>query len=130
LYGDIISDLGAAIQGGMGVAAGGNIGDNHAMFEPIHGSAPRHAGKRRANPTAAILAGKMLLEWLGERHNDQQALDAATIIEEAVTTVLKEGKVRTYDLCKGPYASQKPSTTKQMGTAIRKMIQKTLKERS
>lgn len=130
LYGDIISDLGAAIQGGMGVAAGGNIGDNHAMFEPIHGSAPRHAGKRRANPTAAILAGKMLLEWLGERHNDHQATDAATIIEEAVTSVLKEAKVRTYDLCRGSYASQKPSTTKQMGTAIRKMIQKTLKERS
>ena len=128
MYGDIISDLGAAIQGGMGVAAGGNIGDMHAMFEPIHGSAPRHAGKRRANPIAAIFAGKMMLEWLGERHHNTSALTAATIIEEAVRDLLSEGRVRTYDLCMGSYADVKPSTTKQVGTAIRKIIQQKLKE--
>ncbi|MFW9985941.1 MAG: isocitrate/isopropylmalate dehydrogenase family protein [Candidatus Odinarchaeota archaeon] len=129
LYGDIITDLGAAIQGGMGVAAGGNIGDIQAMFEPIHGSAPRHAGKRRANPTAAILAGKMLLEWLAERRKDQNALRAATVIEQAVVDVLKEGRVRTYDLCVGPYSQLKPSTTKQVGTAIRKRIQQLIVEK-
>jgi 3-isopropylmalate dehydrogenase len=127
MYGDIISDLGAAIQGGMGVAAGGNIGDMHAMFEPIHGSAPRHAGKRRANPVAAILAGKMMLEWLGERHNDNSVLTAATIIEEAVKDLLSEGRVRTYDLCVRTYADVRPSTTKQVGTAIRKIILQKLK---
>lgn len=128
MYGDIISDLGAAIQGGMGVAAGGNIGDQHAMFEPIHGSAPRHAGKRRANPIAAILAGKMMLEWLAERHHDQSAAQAATLIEEAVIATIEEGKVRTYDLCVGSYADVKPSTTRQVGTAIKKNIRERLKE--
>jgi len=128
MYGDIISDLGAGIQGGMGVAAGGNIGDTHAMFEPIHGSAPRLAGKRRANPIAAILAGKMMLEWLGERNRDQSALQAATIIEHAVIQVLREEQIRTYDLCMGQYAQVKPSTTKRVGGTIRKIIQEKVKE--
>jgi 3-isopropylmalate dehydrogenase len=128
LYGDIISDLGAAIQGGMGVAAGGNIGDDHAMFEPIHGSAPRHAGKRRANPIAAILAGKMLLDWLGKRFIDGIATNAARFIEEAIQQVLREEKIRTYDLCVGPYANIKPATTKQVGTAIVKALREQMKE--
>ncbi len=128
MYGDIISDLGAGIQGGMGVAAGGNIGDTHAMFEPIHGSAPRHTGKRRANPIAAILAGKMMLEWLGEQHQNQAASKAAALIEKAVIQVLSEGQVRTYDLCLGSYANVRPSTTKRVGTTIRKIIQQQLKE--
>ncbi|MFX1509988.1 MAG: isocitrate/isopropylmalate dehydrogenase family protein [Promethearchaeota archaeon] len=128
MYGDIISDLGAGIQGGMGVAAGGNIGDTHAMFEPIHGSAPRHAGKRRVNPIAAILAAKMMLEWLGEQHEDKAASKAASIIETAVIQVLTETQVRTYDLCVGAFADIHPSTTKQVGTAIRKIVQQQLKE--
>ncbi|MFX0168389.1 MAG: isocitrate/isopropylmalate dehydrogenase family protein [Candidatus Hodarchaeota archaeon] len=128
LYGDIISDLGAAIQGGMGMAAGGNIGDNHAMFEPIHGSAPRLAGKRRANPIAAILAGKMLLEWLGKRFNDSTAVNAASFIEEAVQTILQGGQKRTNDLCVGAYARIKPATTKQVSTAIVKALREKLKE--
>ncbi len=128
MYGDIISDLGAGIQGGMGVAAGGNIGDLHAMFEPIHGSAPKHAGKRRANPIAAILAGKMMLEWLGERHQDQKAMIAASVIEAAVMELLGEEQIRTYDLCVGKYAHIKPSTTKQVGKAIRQRIQQQLEE--
>ncbi|MFX1319073.1 MAG: isocitrate/isopropylmalate dehydrogenase family protein [Promethearchaeota archaeon] len=128
MFGDIISDLGAGIQGGMGVAAGGNIGDLHAMFEPIHGSAPKHAGKRRANPIAAILAGKMMLEWLGERHQDQKAMTAASIIETAVMELLREEHIRTYDLCIGKYARIKPSTTKQVGKAIRQIIERQLEE--
>jgi isocitrate/isopropylmalate dehydrogenase len=118
MFGDIISDLAAGIQGGLGVAAGGNIGDEHAMFEPIHGSAPRYAGQQRANPTAAIMAGKMLLEWLGEKHGDRRCLQAAERIEEAVKTVLSAAQVRTYDLCIGPYANVKPATTTQVGTAV------------
>jgi 3-isopropylmalate dehydrogenase len=128
MYGDIISDLGAGIQGGMGVAAGGNIGDTHAMFEPIHGSAPRHAGKRRANPIAAILAAKMMLDWLGEQYNDNAAVKAAYIIETAVKQVLAEKQIRTYDLCVGAFADIRPSTTKQVGTTIRKIMQQHMKE--
>ncbi len=122
MFGDIISDLGAAIQGGMGVAAGANIGDSHAMFEPIHGSAPRLAGKQQANPIAAILAGKMLLEWLGDRHRDSRCHEAAKKIDQAVITVLKEGRTRTYDLCVGPYADVKPSNTSKVGSAIVRTI--------
>ncbi|MEW6592310.1 MAG: isocitrate/isopropylmalate family dehydrogenase [Candidatus Hadarchaeota archaeon] len=92
MFGDIITDLGAMIQGGMGLAPGGNINPKGvSMFEPIHGSAPKHAGKNVANPIAAILAGQMMLEHLGE-------LSAADLLERAVVEVLKEGEVRTYDL--------------------------------
>jgi len=125
MFGDIISDLGAALQGGLGMAAGGNIGDRHAMFEPVHGSAPRLAGKGRANPIASILAGKMMLEWLGWRHGDQRCLEASQAIEQAVVAVLREGRVRTYDLCVGPYGEVPPSTTEQVGTAVAQ----TLKEK-
>jgi len=92
MFGDIITDLGAMIQGGMGLAPSGNINpDGLSMFEPIHGSAPTLAGKNLANPIAAILAGQMMLEHLGEHK-------AASIIEKAVAEILKEGKVRTEDL--------------------------------
>ena len=92
MFGDIITDLGAMIQGGMGFAPGGNINpEGVSMFEPIHGSAPKHAGKNVANPVAAILAGHMMLEHLGEQK-------AADEVERAVAEVLLEGKVRTYDL--------------------------------
>ncbi|MFW6385741.1 MAG: isocitrate/isopropylmalate dehydrogenase family protein [Candidatus Hadarchaeota archaeon] len=92
MFGDIITDLGAMIQGGLGLAPGGNINpDGVSMFEPIHGSAPKHAGKNKANPIATILAGAMMLEQLGEN-------EAADKIEIAVSEVLEEGEVRTYDL--------------------------------
>jgi len=98
LVGDVISDNGATQQGGLGLAAGANIGDEHAMFEPIHGSAPRHAGKDKVNPMAAILALKMMLEWLGERFSDERLLRGARLVEDAVAAVLKEGRPLTYDL--------------------------------
>jgi 3-isopropylmalate dehydrogenase len=98
LFGDIVTDLAAVLQGGMGMAAGGNIGDIHAMFEPIHGSAPKHAGKDKVNPMAMILATQMMLEWLGERRGDQKLIDASHDVEKAVVDVLQEGKVLTYDL--------------------------------
>jgi isocitrate dehydrogenase (NAD+) len=91
LFGDIVSDLVAGMVGGLGVAPGGNIGDGVAVFEPIHGSAPSHAGKDEANPTAMILSGAMMLRHLGE-------LDAAIKVEQAVADVIREGTQVTYDL--------------------------------
>ncbi|MEM4246164.1 MAG: isocitrate/isopropylmalate family dehydrogenase [Candidatus Bathyarchaeia archaeon] len=92
MFGDIITDLGAMIQGGLGVAAGANINpEGTSMFEPIHGSAPRYKGTGRINPVATILAGKMMLETLGEGK-------AAQAVEKAVREVLAEGRIRTPDL--------------------------------
>ncbi len=98
MFGDIATDLAAVLQGGMGMAAGGNVGDSHGMFEPIHGSAPKHAGKDVVNPTAMILATQMMLEWLGRKRGDATLRKAADAVEGAVEAVLAEGKVLTYDL--------------------------------
>lgn len=89
--GDILSDVGAGIMGGLGLAYSGNIGDSLAVFEPIHGTAPKHAGKNRVNPLAAIMAAQMMFAHLGEG-------EAAGRIARAVEAVLGEGRVRTYDL--------------------------------
>ena len=92
MFGDIITDLGAMIQGGLGLAPGGNINpEGVSMFEPIHGSAPKHRGLNKVNPIATIWAGAMLIEQLGER-------DAANAIVGAIETNLIEGAVKTYDL--------------------------------
>lgn len=105
MFGDIITDLGAMLQGGMGMAPGGNLNpEGLSMFEPIHGSAPKYAGKGVANPLAAILAGKMMLEELGER-------EASGAVEEAVKRVLREGKCLTRDL-------GGTSKTSEMGDAV------------
>jgi isocitrate dehydrogenase (NAD+) len=91
LYGDIISDLCAQMVGGLGFGCSGNIGDKLAVFEPTHGSAPKYAGMHKVNPIATILAAKMMLEWLGEK-------EKAGRLEGAVAEVIREGKVRTYDM--------------------------------
>lgn len=104
LYGDIISDLAAQMVGGLGFGCSGNIGKTLAVFEPSHGSAPKYTGLHKVNPIATILAGKMMLEWLGET-------EMADRIEKATAEVIKEGKVRTYDM--GGSA-----TTLEMGQAI------------
>ncbi len=98
MFGDIATDLAAVLQGGMGMAAGGNVGDEHGMFEPIHGSAPKHAGKDVVNPIAMVLATQMMLEWLGRRRGDKALMKAADAVETAVESVLAEGRVLTYDL--------------------------------
>src|SRR5438128_5045898 len=98
VFGDIATDLAAVLQGGMGMAAGGNIGDTHAMFEPIHGSAPKHAGKDEVNPIAMILAVQMMLDWLGRRKKDKALREAAVAVEAAVERHLRDGKALTYDL--------------------------------
>src|SRR3989441_11822741 len=81
----------------MGMAAGGNIGDAHGMFEPIHGSSPKHAGKDEVNPMAMILAVQMMLDWLGRRRKERALQEAGSAVEAAVVSVLKAGKVLTYD---------------------------------
>lgn len=91
LYGDIISDLCAGLVGGLGVAPGANIGRDTAIFEPVHGSAPKYAGMNKANPTAMILSAVMMLRYLGEQ-------EAADRIHQALKEVIKEGKNVTYDL--------------------------------
>jgi tartrate dehydrogenase/decarboxylase/D-malate dehydrogenase len=92
MFGDIITDLGAMIQGGLGLAPGGNINpDGVSMFEPIHGSAPKYKGKGVSNPIATIWAGAMLLEAVGKKSASEKVINA-------IETVLREGKVRTYDL--------------------------------
>ena len=91
LYGDILSDLCAGLVGGLGIAPGANIGDDIAVFEPIHGSAPKYAGQNKVNPTAAMLSGVMMLRYLNE-------MDAADRLEQAIASVIAEGKDVTYDL--------------------------------
>ena len=89
--GDILSDVGAGVVGGMGFAYSGNIGDSMGVFEPIHGTAPKYADKNVVNPIAAIMASKMMFDYLGEKA-------VASKIQQAIVDVLVEGKVRTYDL--------------------------------
>ncbi|MGZ8474954.1 MAG: isocitrate/isopropylmalate dehydrogenase family protein [Candidatus Limnocylindria bacterium] len=91
LYGDIVSDLAAGLVGGLGVAPGANIGEKAAVFEPVHGSAPKYAGQNKANPTALILSGALMLRHLGET-------EAAGAVERAVREVIAEGTTVTYDL--------------------------------
>src|SRR5438876_851313 len=108
LYGDILTDEAAALVGGLGVAAGGNIGDHYGMFEPAGGSAPKYTGQNKVNPVAMIEASRMMLDFLGEP-------DAAVRVEKAMLKVLEEGKVLTFDL--GGKAK-----TSDMGSAIAQKI--------
>jgi len=108
LFGDILSDEAAQVVGGLGVAAGANIGDRYGMFEPVHGSAPKYTGQNRVNPIATVEAVKMMLEYLGEKK-------AADRVGKATMKVLQEGKVLTYDL-----GGQ--SKTSDMGKAIAEKV--------
>ena len=104
MFGDIVSDLSAQLVGGLGFAAAGNIGDNYAVFEPTHGSAPKYSGQNKVNPIAAIRAAGMMLDYLGEG-------EKAKAVEEAIANVMKEGQTRTYDM-------GGTSTTSEMAEAI------------
>jgi 3-isopropylmalate dehydrogenase len=95
LFGDILSDLGAGLVGGMGFAPSADIGDDHAMFQPSHGSAPDIAGQGKANPTAMLLSVAMMLDWLGTRHGAEDAVAAGRALDGAVARVFAEGRVRT-----------------------------------
>jgi 3-isopropylmalate dehydrogenase len=91
MFGDIISDLSAQLVGGLGFAASGNIGDDFAVFEPTHGSAPKYAGQYKVNPIAMIQSVKLMLDWLGQKNNAKR-------LDQAIANVIKEGKVKTYDI--------------------------------
>ena len=109
MFGDIVSDLAAQLVGGLGFAASGNIGDDFAIFEPTHGSAPKYAGQYKVNPTAMLLAVKLMLDWLGETETAQS-------LEQAIADVIAEGKVRTYDLGGG-------NTTLEVAEAVAARLQ-------
>ncbi|MCK4261976.1 isocitrate/isopropylmalate dehydrogenase family protein [bacterium] len=110
LYGDIISDLCAGLVGGLGISPGANIGEEIAVFEPTHGSAPKYKGMNKVNPTAIILSGVMMLRHVGEE-------EAARRLEEAVAKVIEEGKSVTYDL--KPHRDDPTAVgTSEMGEAI------------
>ena len=97
MFGDIISDLAASFVGGMGMSPSGDIGHNYGMFQPSHGTAPTIAGKGIANPVATILSGKMMLDWLGDKHDNKAAKTAANLVEKAVSNTLGLG-IKTFDI--------------------------------
>ena len=116
MFGDILSDEAAQLIGGLGMAPGGNVGDDFALFEPIHGSAPTRVGKHTANPCSMILAAKMMLDWLGERFNDSKCTMAAEGIEKSLTESLRK-KLSVPDLGGN-------LKTVEMGEAIAKELSK------
>ena len=98
MFGDILSDLGAALIGGMGMAPSADIGDDHGLFQPAHGSAPDIAGQGLANPIAMLQSTAMMLDWLGQRHELESLTDGAAAIDTAIARVLAEDRARPRDL--------------------------------
>ena len=97
IFGDILSDLGGGLVGGMGMASCGEIGDNHGLFQPAHGSAPDIMGKNKANPLATILSGSLMLEYLADKKNCPQANEAALIIENAIEEGFNKNLLRPFE---------------------------------
>lgn len=114
LYGDIVSDLCAGLIGGLGLAPSANLGDEAAIFEPAHGSAPKYAGQNRVNPVAMMLSGGLMLRHLGER-------EAAQRLERAIAQVLAEGRKVTYDLKPDPNDPTAATTSEMAEEIIRKL---------
>jgi isocitrate dehydrogenase (NAD+) len=117
LYGDIVSDLGAGLVGGLGVAPGANFGTHAAVFEPTHGSAPKYAGQNKVNPIAMMLSGVLMLRHLGER-------DASDRLENAIAAVIADGANVTYDM-KPPGDDASAVGTSQVADAIIKTLGET-----
>lgn len=115
LYGDIISDLSAGLIGGLGVAPGANIGSQYAVFEPVHGSAPKYAGQNKVNPMAMMFSGVLMLRYLGEK-------DAANHLEKAIAQVIAEGKNVTYDLKPRPDDPTAVGTSQVADAVIEKLL--------
>lgn len=97
IFGDILSDLGAGLMGGLGLAPSADIGDEHAVFQPCHGSAPDIAGTGRANPTAMFLSSVMMLDWLSERHGFMALTEAANLLDNSITRVFADGTLVPYE---------------------------------
>ena len=114
LYGDVLSDLCAGLIGGLGVAPGANLGDEIALFEPVHGSAPKYAGQNKVNPMALVLSGVMMLHHIGETQ-------AAECVEGALAAVIAEGKSVTYDMKPSPDDPTAVGTSQVADAIIEKM---------
>jgi isocitrate dehydrogenase (NAD+) len=114
LYGDIVSDLCAGLVGGLGLAPGANIGDEIAIFEPTHGSAPRYTGQNKVNPMATMLSGVLMLRYLGEAK-------AAARLEKAIAEVIAEGRQVTYDMKPEAEAAQAVGTSQVADAVIEKL---------
>ena len=97
-FGDILSDLGAGIVGGLGLGPSGEIGETRGLFQPSHGTAPTIAGKNTANPMATMLSAAMMLDWLGDKNSDEDCIAAGKLLESAVASVLSDGRIRTPDI--------------------------------
>ena len=97
IFGDILSDLGAGLMGGLGMAPSADIGDDHAVFQPCHGSAPDIAGTGRANPTAMFLSSVMMLDWLSERHGLMALAEAADLLDNSITRAFADGTLVPYE---------------------------------
>ncbi len=121
LFGDILSEVAAQVSGGLGMGSSANLGDQHAIFEPVHGCAPDIAGQGIANPCSMILSAKMMLEWLGEKHDDQTCLEASSAIERALIETLRK-EIKTPDLG-GRYS------TIDVGEAIARAIRALVKKK-
>ena len=123
MFGDIATDLASVLQGGMGMAASANIGDNHMLFEPVHGSSPKYAGQNKVNPIASISSVQLMFDSLGSRHHDEKATMCADVLERAISEHMSEGGPVTYDL------GGKASTT-EVGKAISSRCSDILREMS
>ena len=123
MFGDIATDLASVLQGGMGMAASANIGDKHMLFEPVHGSSPKHAGQAKVNPIAALSSVQLMFETLGSKNDDEDAKLGSAILERAISEHLSSGAPVTYDL--GGAAS-----TIQVGNAIAERCMVLLAEQS
>lgn len=115
MFGDILSDLGAGLMGGMGFAPSADIGAENAVFQPCHGTAPDIAGQGKANPTAMILSGAMMLEWLGERHGRDEAVKAGELIRKAVDRAFADGI--------SPYESGGRDGTREVTDAVMRALE-------
>ena len=123
MFGDIATDLASVLQGGMGMAASANIGDQHMLFEPVHGSSPKYAGQNKVNPIAAISSVQLMFDTLGSRHDDSNATICSDVLERAISEHLASGGPVTYDL--GGQAS-----TSEVGEAIALRCAELLKKQS
>jgi len=123
MFGDIATDLASVLQGGMGMAASANIGDNHMLFEPVHGSSPKYAGQNKVNPIASISSVQLMFDSLGLRHDDDKATTCADVLERAISEHMSDGGPVTYDL--GGTAS-----TTEVGKAISSRCSDILREMS
>ena len=121
MFGDIATDLASVLQGGMGMAASANIGDNHMLFEPVHGSSPKYAGQNKVNPIASLSSVQLMFDSLGLRHDDEKATMCADVLERAISEHMSEGGLVTYDL--GGNAS-----TTEVGKAISSRCSDILRE--